>query len=149
MKKTLAVLGATFSIMAGMFTMAPSASAGGYGCSGSQIDSFPMYASGGTLFGNVFLYYDSSTGRNCAVTVATSAGGYGVAKYMYVGISRCNETVDTGSCSGSASVVDKKDSYKYYAGPVSIAAAGHCIAVTGQIEYNGKYAGAFDIGHCG
>lgn len=147
MKKALAVLGAVFSIFAGMLTLAPAASASGYGCSGSQIDTYPMYNSG-TLFGDVYLYYDSSTGKNCAVTVATSAGGYGVSKLMYVSIDRCNETVDTGNCTGPAGVSDK-GYYDYYAGPVSISAAGHCIAVTGQITYNGKYAGAFDIGHCG
>ncbi|WP_371598677.1 hypothetical protein [Streptomyces sp. NBC_00564] len=148
MKKVLTALAAVSSIFFGMLALAPTASAAGYGCAGSQIDSYPMYATGGTQFGTVFLYYDSSTGKNCAVTVATAAGGYGVSKLMHIEIVKCSQTVDTGSCTGVDSVVDH-DYYQYYAGPRSINAAGHCIAVTGQITYNGKYAGAFDIGHCG
>ncbi|MFD7733934.1 hypothetical protein ACFV6F_26590 [Kitasatospora phosalacinea] len=46
---------------------------------------------GSTMYGAVHLYYDSSTGKNCAVTVATSADG----------------KVDADTC-------------KYCAGPVSL-----------------------------
>ena len=53
--------------------MAPSASAAGYGCSGSQIDTYPVKTSGGTTYSNIYLYYDSSTGENCASNVRTSA----------------------------------------------------------------------------
>lgn len=148
MKKVLTVLGAAIAMFLGTLALAPAASAGAYGCAGSQIDSYPMYASGGIRYGTVYLYYDSSTGKNCGVTVATTAGGYGVSKHMRIEIVVCSQTVDTGSCTPINSTVDDGN-YLYYAGPRSISAAGRCIAVTGQIDYNGKYAGAFDIGHCG
>jgi hypothetical protein len=86
-------------------------------CPGSRIDS----ASIGTK-GRVDLYY--SNGRNCAVTISTDSD-YGKPKYMKVYVRRA--TNDLGG--------NVDDGYfKYYAGPVSVAAPNTCIYWGGQIE---------------
>ncbi|WP_157531857.1 MULTISPECIES: hypothetical protein [unclassified Kitasatospora] len=125
------------------------ASAGGYGCAGSEIDTYPV-TSGSTTYGVIHLYYDSSDGTNCAVNVATSAGGYGADKYMSVSLILCSQTSPSSTCAILDAVVDAK-TYKYYAGPVPVGARGHCIQVRGRITYNGHEASGGSTGatHCG
>jgi len=123
------------SVAAGVsLFVAPSASASGYGCSGSQIDTYNVNH-GSTLFGVVHLYYNSSTGKNCAVTVKTAAGGYGTKSQIDVVIDRC---ATPGSHPGydcySLAKVDDSGNYAEYAGPVSLSAAGSCIAVYGYVS---------------
>ncbi|MBW5252331.1 hypothetical protein JGS39_25630 [Streptomyces sp. P01-B04] len=152
MRRVVTFLTAFTTILLGALTLAPSASAAGYGCSGSQIDSYSVItgsANGSVNYGNVYLYYDSSTGYNCAVTVANSAGGNGVAKEMYISLIKCTQTTSTGTCTLTSTRDEDKGNYLNYAGPVKIPAAGHCIQISGRIVYKGKSAGAFSIGHCG
>ncbi|MEU2627847.1 hypothetical protein [Kitasatospora sp. NPDC007106] len=134
---------------AGLALSAPDASAGAYGCAGGEIDTSPVKA-GSTTFGTIHPYYDPSTGDNCAVNVATSAGGYGVDKYTAMTIIRCKQTPPTGTCSIDDVRVGAKE-YKYYAGPVKLQAADHCINVVGRVDYNGSYASGGSVGgvHCG
>jgi hypothetical protein len=99
---------------------------------------------GSAIWGNVELYWDSSTGRNCAKTVATSAGYYGTASYKSVILYRCVAGTKAGSsCQTDSQVADPGSTsvhYTYYAGPVSLAAAGRCIAVTGEVDNPGGTA---------
>ncbi|MGW4808253.1 hypothetical protein [Kitasatospora sp. NPDC004272] len=150
MRRKIASTLAAFGIAAAGLTVgAPTASAGEWGCAGNEIDTYSV-TYGSTMYGAVHLYYDSSTGKNCAVTVATSAGGYGVAKYMSVMLARCTQTSPSSTCSLDDVKVDA-DTYKYYAGPVSLSAAGHCISVRGRVTYNGHEAAGSTYGgvHCG
>ncbi|MFC8518874.1 hypothetical protein [Streptomyces sp. NPDC057257] len=148
MKKAIAVLGAVFAVFLSGIVLAPAASAGAYGCAGSQVDSYPMYGEPGVSYGTIYLYYDTSTGKNCAVMVSTAAGGYGVKKSMQLYLRVCSQTTDTGACTETGGAGDNGN-YAYYAGPVSVKAAGHCIRVVGVIgPYKGNYAGANDVGHC-
>ncbi|GGY85603.1 hypothetical protein [Streptomyces nitrosporeus] len=121
--------------------MAPSASAaaaGAYGCAGNQIDSYQVKTSGGAVYGNIYLYYDSSTGKNCAVNVATSAGAYGKPTFKFVMLVKCVAGTSAGStCVQDTYIQDPTNTgvnYSQYAGPVSISAAGRCISVTGIIS---------------
>ncbi|GAA2773448.1 hypothetical protein [Kitasatospora cinereorecta] len=150
MRRKIASTLIAFGIAAAGLTIgAPTASAGGWGCTGSEIDTYSV-TYGSTMYGAIHLYYDSSTGKNCAVNVATSAGGYGVDKYMSVSLVRCTQTSPSSTCT----IDDAKtnaDTYKYYAGPVSLSAADHCINVRGRITYNGHEAIGATYGavHCG
>ena len=150
MKRIWGILVAVLALLGGGLLLAPAAQASGYGCSGNLIDNYPVTYSGST-FGNVYLYYDSSTGKNCAVTVSNSSHGYGSSKWMVVELEKCTQTVDTGTCSSYSPAQEVKDqgNYLYQAGPVSISAAGHCILIYGRIDWAGNTGGAFDIGHCG
>ena len=137
--------------LAGIF-MAPSASAAGYGCPGSQIDTYAIKSSGGTTYGTVHLYYNSSTGSNCAVAVANSTGGSGQAGWFRsVAIMRCAETTPGGPCT-TVSGTYKNDAgyYLQYAGPVTVTAAGKCIKVYGAMHKDGAYAEGYSkAAHCG
>ncbi|WP_269855371.1 hypothetical protein [Streptomyces sp. RPT161] len=148
MRRIIAILTAVASLALAGFVIAPQASAASYGCSGTQIDSYPVTTNGGTQYATIYLYYDSATGTNCAVTVATSAGGYGTAEPTMAYITRCSGTTIS-SCQNQVNSFDQGN-YQYYAGPVSINAAGYCIMVTGSREYNGVNAGEQSpVGHCG
>jgi hypothetical protein len=144
MKKALSILGFTLTTLVGMLALAPAASAADYGCTGSRIDTYPLNH-GGSNFGKIFLYYDSSSGTNCAVTVSSKAPG--IRKHMLVQIERCRETVYTGNCDVVARVKDEGN-YESYAGPRSLSAAGHCIRVTGAINFMNDVARRSVVGHC-
>lgn len=133
-KKSLARFAVVASIAAGCVSIAPAAHAGGYGCSGSQIDSYTVKTSGGTQYGTIFLYYDSSTGKNCAASVRTSAGGYGTSAWMNVNLYKCAETTPGNGCTTTSVQDHDAGNYAYYAGPVEVSAAGHCISVDSTIK---------------
>jgi hypothetical protein len=84
--------------------------------------------------GTVYLTYNSSTGKNCVVTVRTTPG---TAIFMAAGIRL------TGN---PASEVDDTGNYTTYAGPVYLYAKGHCIDWAGQI---GSVYNEQDNSHCG
>ncbi|MER5629395.1 hypothetical protein [Streptomyces nitrosporeus] len=94
-----------------------------------------MKTSSGTLYGNIYVYYDSSTGRNCAVTVKNSTGGYGSTSWTSVTLAVCKTSTAGSPCytDGQPTVTDG-GYYKQYAGPVSVSAAGKCIKLFGQIS---------------
>ncbi|MFJ3716678.1 hypothetical protein [Streptomyces sp. NPDC090057] len=150
MRKVLGALAVTAAIAASGVVFAPAASAAAYGCAGSEIDTYAVKTSGGTQYSTIHLFYDSSTGNNCAVNVATTAGGYGTAEKTMVNISVCSGTT-LSSCVGGQ-ITNKADvgNYQYYAGPVSVHAANHCILVSGSREHNGVNAGnQWGPVHCG
>ncbi|GAA1940473.1 hypothetical protein [Kitasatospora viridis] len=151
--KKLAPIIAVLLFATGMAAFTTGSAQAATGCSGTLIDTYPAY-NGGTVWANVYLYYDSSTGDNCAVTQSTSAGGYGVSKPMNVYLTRCNETTQSNTCTTSSvnQTVHDAGNYAYYAGPVSINAAGHCILVSGEETYDGVTVSADShpiASHCG
>ncbi|MEU9950342.1 hypothetical protein [Streptomyces sp. NPDC047939] len=140
LKRAMVVLTSLAAITGGAMVIAPSASAAGFGCPGSQIDVYPVTdANNGTTLSNIFLYYDSATGKNCASNVRTSAGGTGTAARISISI----------WADGGSAVTDN-GIYAQYAGPVSTYAAGKCINVK-AITYasGGRYGLVQRNGHCG
>ncbi|QDQ09416.1 spore-associated protein A [Streptomyces spectabilis] len=65
--------------------------------------------------GTSYLTYSSVTGKNCAVTIRTTAGP---AVHMYVWVQR-DDTRD---------YADDDGSYRSYAGPVYLDARGYCVS---------------------
>lgn len=106
-------------------------------------NSFPDH---GAKIGELDLYYNSSTGYNC-VYLKSGNATWGKAKHMFVGISRCNETKPSNSCTTASSNFQVVDSgtYKYEAGPVGVYAKGHCIEAEGKME---GVTVAFGPGYC-
>ncbi|MEW2518640.1 hypothetical protein [Actinacidiphila alni] len=161
MRRILSIVGGVLLLLGGMLILSPSASAattGAYGCSGTQIDTYAVKTSGGSVWGTIHLYYDSSTGYNCAVNVATAAGYYGTPSFKAINMTRCV----AGTVAGQKCVSDgtyRQDPagstlYSEYAGPVSFSAAGRCINVYGAIvSPDGNTDAYFDNGqkamHCG
>ncbi|MEV6013630.1 spore-associated protein A [Streptomyces sp. NPDC051976] len=124
--------------MAGAATIAGTSSAsadGGY-CTGNEVaDSpYPVTTSTGAVYGYLHLYWNASTGTNCAVTVKTGALA-GPRTYTSVNLAACaGDTPD--AC--STWVEDSPDGgyYTSYAGPVSVKGAGHCVELSGEISNN-------------
>jgi hypothetical protein len=139
------------------FATAGPASAAGWGCSGNEVSDSPFSVTDGNnnVVSNVHLYYDGSTGRNCAVNVKTAQGGYGTSTYTAVTLESCNEdSPDSGRCSTYAISSDPAGggpgSYSQYAGPVRVPGNGHCIKVTAwTTDPNGNtYSNAWGPFHC-
>ncbi|MFE0459042.1 hypothetical protein ACFW1A_07230 [Kitasatospora sp. NPDC058965] len=146
--------------MAGAVTIggAASASASGWGCSGNEVSGSPYRVSTttGSVYSYVHLFYDPSSGNNCAVNVKTG-NLYGTPTLTKVKLSVCSETAPSiNSCSGwnlpsQEDPTNDTTLYSYYAGPVSVPGAGHCIAVYAETDrtasdYATYWSGAF---HCG
>ncbi|MFC8392220.1 hypothetical protein [Streptomyces sp. NPDC057238] len=128
---------------------APTASAAGYGCSGSLISTYPVKDNSGVSRGNVYLYYNSSTGYNCAATVKNSAGAYGTPTLTNVTLDRCKAGTSGSSCYSEKKVTDE-GLYSYYAGPVSLSASDRCISIYGLILGSWGTAQVSRSGvHCG
>lgn len=133
MRRTVALLFTALLAAVGGLVLAPAASASGYGCSGDEIGQYPITTPSGTNYGTIHIYYDSSTGENCAVAAAGSAlsGRSGI--YMSVTIFKCAETSTSPTCTYVSSDVDH-DYYYYYAGPVTMYAPHNCIQVGATIR---------------
>lgn len=132
MRRLVSVLAATFAMAAATLAVAPAASAAGsYGCSGSLIDSYPIQHASST-WGTAYLYYDSSTGNNCAAAVKNSNGYRGTDTLTTVYMQRCSSTTP-GTCGSIEASDNDSGQYSYYAGPAVVYAAGHCVQVTASI----------------
>ncbi|WP_371501513.1 protein kinase [Kitasatospora sp. NBC_00374] len=119
----------------------PATGAAAYGCSGGLIDSYPVKTSTGVVFGYYYLYFDGSTGNNCAATIKTANSGYGTASAVKASISRCSNTAPSNSCSPVAgTTANDEGSFAKYAGPVKVNAAAKCITGFGSITWNGVTA---------
>jgi hypothetical protein len=137
-----------------VITGSPSADAASGRCAGSLIESRNLNV-GGKKVGELDVYYNRATGRNCArMNHAGSTWGKKLKTRVWIGI--CSETEPSnGTChyDPSTDAVDVGD-YAYYAGPVTTkaSAAGKCIAASGYLWIGGKrYAVGTNpwVGHCG
>jgi hypothetical protein len=132
----------------------PTASAASGSCAGSLVESRNLNV-GGKKVGELNVYYNSATGKNCArMNHAGSTWGKKLLTRVWIGI--CSEkTPGNKTChyDPDTDAVDK-GSYSYYAGPVTtkVSAAGRCIAASGYLWIGGtRYAVGTDpwVGHCG
>lgn len=106
----------------------PSLASAASSCSGSRIEHLAEDDSG-MNYGYLDVYWNSSTGLNCAMNNKTHF--YGTATFTYAYISVCSETVPGGRCTRTAYQQDPPNGqtpwFSYYAGPVSVSAVHHCI----------------------
>ncbi|HVK24032.1 MAG TPA: hypothetical protein VM677_21980 [Actinokineospora sp.] len=96
--------------------------------------------------GELVVYYNASTGYNCARMNHLGAS-YGVAASTSVDISKCTGT--TKSNPGTCTVVQSSQgSFSYYAGPVSTYAPNNCIRAWGEIVWQGHIYNYVAGPHC-
>lgn len=88
---------------------------------------------GDTAHGTVFLTYNSSTKKNCVVTVFGNSDG--VRHFLRAWI----------AVSGSSKVYEDAGSYKYYAGPVYVYAPHACISWGGVTLFQETYESHRDL----
>jgi hypothetical protein len=123
-------------------------------CRGSLIESRNLNV-GGKKVGELDVYYDGSTGKNCArMNHAGSTWGKKLRTRAWIGI--CSERTPGNKTCHYDPATDDVDlgDYSYYAGPVTtkVSAAGRCIAASGYLWIGGtRYAVATNpwVGHCG
>lgn len=96
--------------------------------------------SGSTTLGFLNVYFDSSTGDNCAMTVAAGPAS-GHATFIDVCLARCTQTSPGSGCTADAEQCDAGD-FHFFAGPVFVHAPGHCISAAGILTFNGSTVSA-------
>ncbi|MFC8532656.1 hypothetical protein ACFUJY_01665 [Streptomyces sp. NPDC057249] len=154
MKRIWVFLASLVVVLGGGIVTAPAASAAGYGCSGSLIDTYNVNTSSGTKYGEIKLYYSTANGgTNCAVTVDTYFGS-SVKKPIRINIIRCEASASAGSYCAAAGSMDDWDEYYTYAGPVSVTSmSGRCVRLSGSVTNpnNSTVSANRDTGavHCG
>ncbi|MFC0542715.1 hypothetical protein [Kutzneria chonburiensis] len=129
--RKLAPAAAAVLAMTGAVTIADTgtASAAGWGCSGSEVSDspYPVVGPAGSVFSYVHLYWNGSTGKNCAVNVKTGAL-YGTPTQTEIVLYQCAADTPAAGCSATLAASDGGN-FAYYAGPASIPGAGHCLVV--------------------
>lgn len=154
-RRVLALAGLIAAAIAGVLAVggsAPATAAGG--CPGSLIEKRNLNV-GGKKVGELAVYYDASTGKNCArMNHAGSTWGKALKTRVWVGI--CSERTPGNKTCHYDAKTDGVDvgKYKYYAGPVTTkkSARGRCIAASGYLWLNGKRHEVGTnpwVGHCG
>ena len=123
-------------------------------CVGTLVSSEPFSYVSNQIFAWQNVYWDASTGENCALLQSGNMD-WGVAKPMSITIYTC--ATDTGPsgkgddlCAELAGTRPANDSgsYAYYAGPVSASGAGHCVEVKASVTYNGQSFTNWQYGWC-
>lgn len=127
--KLVAIATAAFALFALGALSAPAQGATGP-CPGSRIEHVPVKV-GTTVLSYLNVYYDASTGKNCARNDKTGVMA-GSPSYTYVLLQRCSQTVQGSSCTVTAeqedpALGDWDTWYVSYSGPVFVSAANHCI----------------------
>lgn len=108
----------------------------------SYVDSYPLMDSWGEKSSTIklYLYYNGSTGKNCAYTSTTEWTD--ISKYMFVTLS-----------SSSDGPYGDNGYYRYYAGPVYVSARHECVSLSGGLDLPGldgeKYRVSVHNVHCG
>jgi hypothetical protein len=155
MRLALRVLAA--GVLAAAVTLSiagPSTAGTNAGCAGSLVESRNLTV-GGKKVGELNVYYNAATGRNCAkMNHAGSTWGKRLKTRVWVGI--CSErTPSNGTChyNRKTDAVDV-GTFKYYAGPATTktSAKGRCIAASGYLWIDGKRHAVGTspwVGHCG
>ncbi|NKZ02675.1 hypothetical protein [Actinomadura latina] len=147
LRERAAAVATSLAVAAG-FTMAvsPAAHAGGYGCSGSLIDTYAVKSPVNTL-SHVYLYYNSSTGYNCAVNVKTAY--YSQFKHD-ISIEIYNTTLTEDNIRWGVNIDQDNGKYWQYAGPVKVKGRGMCISIVASTYYYDEFAHLYKSAqHCG
>jgi hypothetical protein len=154
-RRRAASAGAVVASAAAALSVTGSAPAGAAaGCAGSLIESQPLVV-GGEKVGELNVYYDSASGKNCAkMNHAGSTWGKRLKTRVWIGI--CSERKAGAKVCHYDTNTDAVDvgHYRYYAGPATTkkSAKGRCIAASGYLWINGTrhVVGTKPwVGHCG
>jgi hypothetical protein len=123
-------------------------------CPGTQIEPTRYATHRGKRVGALRVYYDPSTGKNCARMDHTRRT-WGKSRMTYVYLRICRRNRRPGHrCRGGTRGVANAGYFEYYAGPVITKrpARGRCIFAQGMITVRGHQRWAVmdpPVGHCG
>ena len=131
--RKLSVVGALLLAVGAMIVPATSAQAS-TNCSGRIIFA-KEFTYAGSPIAELVVYWDASTGNNCARFNHLGAS-YGVAAETYAYILKCNGT--TPATTTICTEIDHSfGNYSYYAGPVKAYAPNNCVEVWGGMTWHG------------
>lgn len=124
------------------------ANAAEYGCTGTLLDTYAVKSRVGNTLSHIRLYYNASTGYNCASNVKTayySQFKHDVSIYMHNQDFREDDNNRPGYNNDSDG-----GKFQYYAGPVKVYAKGKCVNIRAITYYYDEMA-IRDTGmvHCG
>ena len=131
MKKFALALAALLTL-AGLVSLPGTASAA-TSCSGNLIDR-KVVNYGGAPIAELAVYYDSSTGQNCA-RMNHLGVTYNRSYRTTVFIVACTERTPGPVCHYYGAPDTQDGNYALYAGPVHVTARGRCIHAAGDIYY--------------
>ncbi|MFD4641565.1 hypothetical protein ACFWN2_29945 [Lentzea sp. NPDC058436] len=141
--KAIAVL----SIAAAASVIAPmNANAAEYGCSGSLIDTYKVKSNVGNHLSTIRLYYNASSGYNCAANVKTAY--YSQFKHD-ASIQLLNSDWAEDNHRPGYNIDTDSGKFQYYAGPVKVYGKGKCMSVTAHTWYYDEVGYGHGSGHCG
>lgn len=92
---------------------------------------------GGTVVGELVVYYNSSNGNNCA-RFNHLGPSYGVTKYTDVQLKKCSTTSPGSGCGTVLDIDYNFGQFAYHAGPVRVYAPRNCVTASGLIAWNGS-----------
>lgn len=130
-----------------LLMVTPAAAAG---CSGTRIEHIPINISGKGTVAHLDVYWNGTSGYNCARTVTTSNYS-GYATYLRVYISDCIQTSGW-TCTTATDFGEDAGNYQVYAGPVGVYAPGTCIYAEGEARVTGSSTIGkvkMPVSHCG
>ncbi len=112
----------------------PNRDPGAGDCAGNLIWHKNVMA-GATKVGELDVYYNASTGVNCA-KVNHGGPSWGVATLTYMNYYVCQETNPGPHCTPIDHKADQGQ-YAYYAGPLKFTPGNHCLWAGGYIAWQG------------
>jgi len=130
LRKAIAV---TVAAAAALIVAPMNAHAAEYGCTGNLIDTYKVSSNVPNHLSTIRLYYNSSTGYNCAVNVKTAY--YSQFKHeASIAIWNQDFREDDNNKPGYNNDFDS-GKFQYYAGPVKVYGKGKCISMRAITYY--------------
>ncbi|GHH48810.1 hypothetical protein GCM10017774_55200 [Lentzea cavernae] len=108
-----------------------------YGCTGSLIDTYKVMSRVPNHLSTIRLYYNSSTGYNCAANVKTAY--YSQFKHE-ASISMYNQDFTEDNNRPGYNNDFDSGKFLYYAGPVKVYAKGKCVSIRAITYYYDEMA---------
>ena len=135
LRKAIAI---TVAAAAALIVAPMNANAAEYGCTGSLIDTYKVMSKVPNHLSTIRLYYNSSTGYNCAANVKTAY--YSQFKHE-ASISMYNQDFreDDNNRPGYNNDFDS-GKFQYYAGPVKVYAKNKCVTIRAITYYYDEMA---------
>jgi hypothetical protein len=134
MKRLLTAAFATLLVAIGV-VLVPVAPAQAADCGGNLIFRQRALYNGAAV-GELVVYYNASTGNNCA-RFNHLGSAYGVSASTTVILTKCSTTNPGNGCGTALVIAADSGSYAYYAGPVSVHAPNNCVTAEGYIYWHG------------
>ncbi|MFL6139589.1 MAG: hypothetical protein ACJ74O_17555 [Frankiaceae bacterium] len=106
-------------------------------CGGNVIYRDKAFYNGNAV-GELVVYYNASTGNNCARFDHVGAA-YGVTAYTEVTLYKCSATQPGNGCGTTLDADSNSGYFQYYAGPVRVQAPHNCVRADGFIYWHGAY----------